>query len=144
MAQNATEGDLRAALLASDGRDFSKVNAVVSAVSLIVGHLRSLPSPLLTPELVKEVLVLVDQDSELSDPVERALVLHMAAHRFLREEQEHLLYAVINMLGACTSRNARVVHSCPWIARDFAPLLCGVPSTSVPPSGAKYGMTIAS
>ena len=151
LAQNATEGDLRAALLASaDGASSSyrssamgypsstPMDAIISSVSLIVGYLRSLPSPLITPELLKEVLVLVDQDSEMSDPVERALVLHMAAHQFLSAEKERLLYAVINMLGACTSAR-RVVHSCPWIARDFAPLLCGVPSSSsLPPSGARY------
>ena len=136
VAQNATEQELRAALLALNDCNQSQSGRITSAVHIIVTHLRSLPEPLLSPELLQAVLPIIDGDNESGDPLERALVLHLAAHQYLCAEKERLLYAIINMLGACCTRNLRIVHSCPWIARDFAPLLCGVSLSSSPPPGA--------
>ena len=167
LAESATESELRSALYLEDlngGWWLQSTNRLSSlgqekftvpgAVQFIKHYLRSLKSPLIPPLLARDLLPHVQPDNG-TDPVERALVLHMYNHRYSTPERERILFALINMFGACAARtrgkqSARGEPSTSTtgsgsprtasaaLAREFAPLLFGISNAAAaaPPAGA--------
>lgn len=167
LAESATEAELRSALYLEDlssGWWLQSTNRLSSlgqekftvpgAVQFIKHYLRSLKSPLIPPLLARDLLPHVQPDNG-TDPVERALVLHMYNHRYSTPERERILFALINMFGACAARTRGKQSSeqaasttsttesnsprtaSAALARDFAPLLFGITNSAAaaPPAG---------